>query len=269
MNVGSQEWIEQSLAKLETLEQERASHESALETASDAASIKSHSQAIERLDDEIKSLYAQLESVANDEGDESEATQTNEFARAPVASTPAPAPAAPAPAPVATAPAASDDDDFASPFASAPVAASAPADFGGGGAFAASSYSDDDEPRRGGMMPLVIVGGLLVVGGAVAFIFMMPKPAPEPAPEAAVEAPVKVIKATEVPPDTSGPKAAQSGEYRPPSDDEKTVKAGRSGGGGGGGGGGGSKSSGSSAPASTKRGKGIEVTDADDPLGGI
>lgn len=57
-------WIQESLARLESLEEERNRHESALETANDSATLRVHTQAIERLDAQIKTLYAELESAS-------------------------------------------------------------------------------------------------------------------------------------------------------------------------------------------------------------
>jgi DNA-binding response OmpR family regulator len=69
MRVGSPEWIEASLARLDELERQRAQHEAALETVKDPAALGRHTEAFTRLDTEIKSLYAQLEAV-RDVGDE-------------------------------------------------------------------------------------------------------------------------------------------------------------------------------------------------------
>ena len=72
MEVGSPEWIEASLAKLDVLERQRGEHEAALESATDPLTLKQHNDALERLDAEIKSLYAQLEAVAGEEEEQDE-----------------------------------------------------------------------------------------------------------------------------------------------------------------------------------------------------
>jgi hypothetical protein len=173
MEVGSPEWIEASLAKLDALERKRGEHEAALETARDPLSLKEHSQAIERLETEIKSLYAQLEAVAGDdeeeededEGDDDEVkprnTQGDDELSAPhIAREPSPpvAPPAAAPVSVAASPAA-----FESPFGSS----SSPASDGGFDAPASVSF-DDDKPQGGGakwmFLGLVVVAGVGVGG---------------------------------------------------------------------------------------------------------
>ncbi|MCA9635250.1 MAG: hypothetical protein KC420_04370, partial [Myxococcales bacterium] len=75
----SDDWIQESLARLEGLEEERARVESALEEASDANSMRSLSQRLESLDGEIRALYAALEAAADDEGGEAEEPATGDF----------------------------------------------------------------------------------------------------------------------------------------------------------------------------------------------
>ncbi len=129
----TEDWIQESLARLESLEEERNRHEAALETATDPATLRMNAQAIERLDAKIRSLYAELEAAAeqgdgsdeeqddgHDEHDEhdEEPSETGEGATRlfrrddvaaqaaavhAVAAAPAPTPA-PRPAPVATMP---------------------------------------------------------------------------------------------------------------------------------------------------------------------
>lgn len=64
----TEDWIQESLARLESLEEERNRHEAALETATDPATLRMNAQAIERLDAKIRSLYAELEAAA-EQGD--------------------------------------------------------------------------------------------------------------------------------------------------------------------------------------------------------
>lgn len=70
----TEDWIQESLARLESLEEERNRHEAALETATDPATLRMNAQAIERLDAKIRSLYAELEAAA-EQGDNGEEEQ--------------------------------------------------------------------------------------------------------------------------------------------------------------------------------------------------
>ena len=70
----TEDWIQESLARLESLEEERNRHEAALETATDPATLRMNAQAIERLDAKIRSLYAELEAAA-EQGDGSDEEQ--------------------------------------------------------------------------------------------------------------------------------------------------------------------------------------------------
>jgi hypothetical protein len=222
MEVGSPEWIEASLARLDELERERAQHEAALETVEDPATLKRHTEAFTRLDTEIKSLYAQLESVADDDESEDDESEANELEASPRATqgddelsaphfsamaTPAPAPA-PQPKPVAK-PIVRDSDD--NPFGSSP----SPSPSGGGGFDAVSSMpmgSDDDKPAGGGakwaFLGLLVVAGL-GVGGYFYWQDMQSKKAPAAGAESAE--PEKVIRAAGVPDDTEAPPTAPSG----------------------------------------------------------
>lgn len=64
----TEDWIQESLARLESLEEERNRHEAALESSTDPAALRMNAQAIERLDAKIRSLYAELEAAA-EQGD--------------------------------------------------------------------------------------------------------------------------------------------------------------------------------------------------------
>ena len=70
--MATEDWIQESLARLESLEEERNKHEAALETASDPNTLRMHTQAIERLETKIRALYADLEAVADQGGGASE-----------------------------------------------------------------------------------------------------------------------------------------------------------------------------------------------------
>lgn len=226
MEVGSPEWIEASLARLDDLERQRGEHESALEDADDPAVLKRHTEALERLDAELKTLYAQLEAIADDEDEDGEseeapspeegspvATQADDELSAPHLAPTAPAPApepapAAAPAPVAAAMAAPVAQAADNPFAS-------PSDFGGGGggfdAPTPVSISDDDlKPKGGGakwaFLIVVLLGGVGVGG----FFLWQNMQANKPAPTAPEEPPV-VIKAVGVPDDTEAPPTVPGG----------------------------------------------------------
>jgi hypothetical protein len=219
MEVGSPEWIEASLARLDELERERAKHEAALETVEDPATLKRHTEAFTRLDTEIKSLYAQLEAVADDDDegdDESEAndvevsvpraTQGDDELSAPhISAMATPAPAAVQSKPVAKPIVRESDNPFGSP---------SPSPSGGGGfdAPAPISMGDDDiKPAGGGakwaLLALVVIGGV-GVGGYFVWQDMQSKKAPA-APTSAE--PDKVIRAVGVPDDTEAPPTAPSG----------------------------------------------------------
>jgi hypothetical protein len=69
-------WIDESLSHLESLEAERADRETALETTDDVNKLRVLAEEVERLDGEIRGLYATLEAVADDEENESANTTT-------------------------------------------------------------------------------------------------------------------------------------------------------------------------------------------------
>jgi hypothetical protein len=221
MEVGSPEWIEASLARLDELERERAQHEAALEKVLEPTALRRHNEAFTRLDAEIKSLYAQLEAFADDDGegdDESEANDDEEETDKPQATqgddelsaphlTPKAA-AAPEPKPAAK-PVVRDFDDnpFGSPSPS-------PISSGGGGfdAPAPVSVSFDDEKPAGGGAKWAFIGLLAVVGVGVGGWFIwqdMQSKKPDAAPTA--NEPNQVIKAVGVPDDTEAPPTAPSG----------------------------------------------------------
>ena len=186
MEVGSPEWIETSLARLDELEQERAEHEAALDEVKDPLTLKQHNEALSRLDDEIKTLYAQLEAVAEDDEDEDEdeaqadaqadaptdtgagedepsSPQPSAIAEPPAAAeTPSPATAAPAAAAAAEAPSPAASDPL-----SAPAEPAADNPFGGG-MDPAPIITDDDLKPKGGGAKWAFVGVIVaIVVGAV------------------------------------------------------------------------------------------------------
>lgn len=218
MQVGSPEWIEASIAKLEQLEQERAEHEAAIETVKEPMALRRHTDALGRLDADIKSLYAQLEQYAEDDEDEGEEAAVVAAAAAPAARTmgdeelsaphraAAPIvvpPSAPLAAPIAHTPPA------ASPMSAAPMMAPMP-----------TSEADDDLDR-GGKGKWVVLGLLLVGGiGVGGFFFMQSQKKAADKPAATDSANAEVIKAAEIPDDTEAPKAAKGADVdRTPVDD--------------------------------------------------
>jgi hypothetical protein len=222
MEVGSPEWIEASLARLDELERERAQHEAALETVEDPAALKRHTEAFTRLDTEIKSLYAQLEAVADDddEGDEESeadvetsaprATQGDDELSAPhfsAMATPAPAPAPAVKSKPAAKPVERESDN--------PFGSPSPSPSGGGGfdAPAPISMGDDDLKPAGGGAKWAFLGLLVIAGAGVGGYFVwqdMQSKAADAAP--ASTEPEKVIRAAGVPDDTEAPPTAPSGQ---------------------------------------------------------
>jgi hypothetical protein len=221
MEVGSPEWIEASLARLDELERERAQHEAALETVEDPAALRRHTEAFTRLDTEIKSLYAQLEAVADDDEGEEEggeddvdtevprATQGDDELSAPhltamAAKAPEPKPE---PKPAAK-PIVRGSDD---PFGSSPMPSSSPS--GGGGFDAPAPVSFDDDKPAGGGAKWAFIGLLVVAGVGVGGYFVwqdMQSKKPDAAPASAE--PDKVIRAAGVPDDTEAPPTVPSGK---------------------------------------------------------
>lgn len=302
--MATEDWIQESIARLESLEEERKRHEEKLETASDPNELRMHTQAIERLDVKIQALVAELEAVADEAGastadgeaadsreeiaaasDESDA-ETRVFrpedvkpapvaAAAPIAARPTPSPAAPAASPfggpAASPPAAPFGGPAAppSPFGDAPMAASPFGSSSGEGpsfsSSAGASFDGDDEGGGGSKTGLIIgLVVLLVGGGAAAFFLLGKKPV-----EAPVEAPVevKVLKAGEVPPDTQGPRTAKGADIT--STQGSQIKESDRRPSGGGGGGSSASSTPTDAPKKKKDDKKTKIEQTDDPLAGI
>lgn len=216
MEVGSPEWIEASLGRLDELERERAQHEAALETVEDPAALRRHTEAFTRLDTEIKSLYAQLEAVADDDdedGDESEAsvdasvpraTQGDDELSAPHFSAMTPAPAV-QPKPVAKPIVRESENPFGSPSPS-------PSGGAGFGAPASVSMGDDDVKPAGGGGKWVFIGLVVLAGiGVGSYFAWQNMQAKTPDPAAGSGEPEKVIRAAGVPDDTEAPPTAPSG----------------------------------------------------------
>ena len=67
--MASDDWIQESLARLEGLEAQRTSTEAALENATDTDELRALSQQLEQLEADIASLYEALEAAA-EEGDD-------------------------------------------------------------------------------------------------------------------------------------------------------------------------------------------------------
>lgn len=292
--MATEDWIQESLARLDSLEEEKKKHEDALESASDPATLRMHSQAIERLEVKIAALVAELEAVAGQEdggaggdagesqedlaaasgSDETEA-ETRVFRPEDVRPIPTSTPVAARPAPSSAAsPAASPFGSPAaaappSPFGDAPIAASPFGSSSGGEApsfsSAGASFDGGDDESRGGSKMGLIIGLLVVlVGGGAAAFFLLGNKKEEPPPQAPVE--VKVLKAGEVPPDTQGPRTAKGADIN--STQGSQIKEGDRRNTGGGGGGGGSTTP-SDAPKKKKDDKKTKIEQTDDPLAGI
>jgi hypothetical protein len=286
--MATEEWIQESLARLESLEEERKKHEDALETASDPATLRMHTQAVERLEVKIRALYAELEAVAAQDGDGSDETDDDtdavadsdddlddsnpEPAPAPSRAAPArPAPfESPAASPFGSPPAAAPFSSAPSPFGDAPAAApfsSAPAESPAFSSTPAASFDVGDDNEGGGGSKIgLIIGLVLVLGGVGAYFAFGRKPAEE-APPPAAPTELKVIKSAEIPPDSQGPRTAKGGDIDAThgahikETDRRT--------GGGGGGGGSSSPPSSTEPKKKKEDKATKIESTDDPLAGI
>ncbi len=252
MEVGSPEWIEASLAKLEQLEQQRATHERAIETVKEPMALRRHTDALSRLDAEVKALYAQLESFAEDD-EEEEQEAAEEAQESAVAETrtagdetlSAPHSAAMA-MPMTMATPLAAPISHAVPFTSPPASVSAPP--------ISSAALDDDEPK-GGAGKWIVIGLLLVGGLGVGGFFMMQKNKAADTPAQGSGGSVE-IKASEIPDDTEAPKAAKGADV------DRTPVENAGGGTGGSSGTGGSKKD---TKKDTK--KEIKLNVGDDPLG--
>lgn len=283
MEVGSPEWIEASLAKLDELEQQRSEHEAALESANDPLSLKEHNGALERLDAEIKALYTQLE--AFDDEDEGEDEDEDEAAAAAAGQAEAEAEDAGDAGSetqadehaAAEPPGGTLNDEIASASLSTPSPASLDANpFGsagggsGGGGFDAPapvSFDDDLKPHGGGgkwvFLGLVLAGGL-GVGGFFLWKNMEAQKQKDVKPTVGEE--IK-IEAAAIPDDTEAPNAVKGGDatISPTVNGNPTGRS--SGGGSGGSGGGSSKKVEKSKKPIDLKGSGGDPLGGTDPLG--
>lgn len=251
MSSASAQWIEESLAHLESLEAAREEHEAALETTVDADMLRHHTTELERIDGEIRGLYAALEAVAEDgEGEEDSANTTRGYATE------------------------QEIEDY-DPFAPPPSVAAAPSETpeapAQAPAFVAEEFTsydttDVDEKKGGGLKWAVIgVAALgLVVGGAV-MAGGGQKEEAAPAPTGAAT----VINAAPVGADTQGPKGAQGAdvavtpgqEIKKSSRSSSRRSSGRRGGG--------SKSRSRKDPSGVGKDGKISIKKTKDPLGGL
>ncbi len=284
----SDEWIQESIARLDALEAQREGLERALEETDDPELLRQHQSALTPLEAEISDLYTALEAAANaDSGDDETAnapgTETASAAVEPPAE-PAPAPiqaaapvrAALVQAAVQAAPVRAAQAAPSSPFGNAPPPAANPFSpppqsptsappMSAPMTAAPTSYDPviDDYKPRSPIVPLLLAL-LLAGGGAGGYYFYQQQQKAEPAAEKPA-GPPKVISAMPVPPDTQGPKAAKGADVDSSSGTMIRERA-RSGGGssatrsGGG--------SNSSRRAGKKPGK-HEIVNTDDPLAGI
>jgi len=219
MEVGSPEWIEASLAKLDDLERQHGEHETALESALDPLTLKQHNDALERLDAEIKALYAQLEDIAEDDDEDEPAatasgvvgprvTQGDDERSSPyVAATMYP-PRQEAPQ---EAPRAEPAEVVAVPMsapAETPFEVATPSAV----AMPSAAFDDDDLKVKGGAGKWIFVGLIVAaavgVGGFFAWQDYQAKNQVKPK----VETPTIVIEAVAVPEDTEAPNAAKGGD---------------------------------------------------------
>jgi hypothetical protein len=193
-----QDWVQQSIIRLEALEAQR-----------EQLAATGPAEKLAEVEGEIRALYEMLEAVAED-GEDPAAN-----ASPPAEPTPAPAPAAvgiAAPAAHLAAPLDASD----SPFGAPPVAVAAPLSMGSpsmsAGASAMDSYASyDDDTPRGSKAPWIIVS-LLLVGGLGAGGWYMFGRTPEQPKAPAPSGPVEVISASEIPEDTQEPNAAKGAD---------------------------------------------------------
>jgi hypothetical protein len=188
MTTANEAWIQNSLERLETLEQQRAQ----------LAHHGGSAEQLDGLDEEIRTLYEALEAVADD----------SEDAQSPPAQGPAAPAAATDPSPFGAGPfEANPLGPAGSPFDAGPPAAG----FAGDRAVFSpmpdeSSAYDLDEPARS-KGPVIIVAvaaiGLLSAGGWFFTQSSSPEAPAEPS------GPAQVIKAGEIPDDTQEPDVAR------------------------------------------------------------
>lgn len=181
-------WIEQSLARLETLETQKSEYE----TSGQAVPAE--------LEEEIETLYEALNAAAEDPAAPQPAAAP---AAAPIAAAPVAAAApgggspfdAPAPAPAAA--------PFAAAPAQAPPAGSVP-----GPMVMDGGYDDFDDSPPKSKAPLFAIAAVAVVALGVGGWYVMGSQAPPPA-EPAAPGEAKVISASSVPEDTQEPQVAK------------------------------------------------------------
>jgi hypothetical protein len=183
MTTANEAWIQNSLERLEALEQQRAQ-----------LSGSATPEQLAGLDEEIRTLYEALEAAANEEEAAAAAeTPAAEASPGPFDAPPAANPfAAPAAAVVPEAPFAQPAADFADPGLSA-------------------SYADDldfDRPKSKAPLVIGIVAAVALLGGGGWFFTQSSSSA---AAEPAEPAPTKVIQAGEIPDDTQEPDVARGG----------------------------------------------------------
>jgi hypothetical protein len=194
-------WIQGSLARLETLEAQRAQLAASGQTA-----------ALAEIDEEIHALYEVLESAA---GEDAAANTGMAPAPAPMGMAPAPAPMgmAPAPAPMGMAPAPAPMGMAPAPAPMGMAPAPAPMGSGFDPMQAPASYDaagdDDIKPSRS-PLPFILVG-VLVVGGGIAGAVMMRGDKQQEAKPAATE-PAREIKSGAIVEDTQEPQVAKGAD---------------------------------------------------------
>jgi hypothetical protein len=180
MTTANEAWIQNSLARLEMLEQQRAQ-------LADAG----HADQLAELDEEIRTLYEALEAVAEESDGEDDAEA---------------APEATAPLP-AVAVSVSDGSPFApqSPMMGGALQQPAFAPMSD-----VSDFDFDDAPKSS-KAPLIVAAlvGVLAIVGIGGWITTQSSPAETPAPDPDA---AKVITASEIPDDTQDPNVARGAD---------------------------------------------------------
>ncbi len=188
-------WIQNSIERLESLEAQREQLAAAGQT-----------DKLAELDEEIRSLYEVLESVAGD-GD-AEEPSANEVAPAVAAAPMAAAPMAAAPMAQPMAQPMSQQPMGQPPMGQPPMGQ--PGMAPPMGMDGSADFDDDDIKPPRSPLPLILVG-LLVVGGGIGGFLMMNKDKTEEAKPAAT-GPATVIKASAVGEDTQEPQVAKGAD---------------------------------------------------------
>jgi len=295
--MASDEWIQESLARVEALDNERSKLEEALEEASDAPTIERLSKRLDALEGEYNKLMQALESAAEEAGDDDDDADdadgpaaaveeevdndapTGLFSRddmarmaaehaaveaakaAPKPAAPAPPKRAPAPVPgPQAAPPPQAPPSVPPPAFAAPFPSSSMGDEGSR-AYRGSDLDDDASKSKG---PLIgILAAAVVAIGVIGYLAFGRGGGGEDTTDPAA-GPKKVIGGgVEVPPDTQGPKAAKGTNVDSVTGTQfkegQRPSAGRPSGG----------TPGGATPTKKKPDEKTKIVNTDDPLAGI